>query len=325
VSRTVTLACHLSDKQRADLRDALVAAFPTRRDLDELFHSVFEEPLRNHVAEPLPMNEAVSNLIDWAQRNGKLDQLLERALGHNPGNQRLHATVGHIRSASTSRPAVDGAIALGELKDGSDLDHCVYVAAIVYDLAAAKSRIKEHIERVSRQPAIVRELGTLGTAVTRLRNRGYSAERLRGELGRSFAKLIGEANDLRMFAVIAPAAIRSSWPQQRQHFLAGLLGERFKKQDHGIKRVLTLRDRMPDTVAAVREAWARHGNSEAAPPTEPEVPAADALCGLCDALASSVRYAYAREAPLTPEVRSKLVHIYDHSTKRNYLPMEAFP
>jgi Effector-associated domain 1 len=73
----------LSGKQRSDLRDALLAAFPMPTDIAEMFHIVFEEPLRNRVADGRPMNTVVFDLIDWAQRERKLDQLLDGALRQN--------------------------------------------------------------------------------------------------------------------------------------------------------------------------------------------------------------------------------------------------
>lgn len=327
----VVRVCHASDVANQlnsghghleDLRNALLSAFPTWSDLSAMFHVVFEEPLQYWVADGRPMYAAVSDLITWAQSKRKLDELVQGALGQNPSNLQLRAVADALCSAPTEDPRADGAVALGELTGGSDLDRCVYVAAIVYDLAAAKERIREHVERASRQPAVVH---MPGMAALRLRSRGYDASSLEGAMRESFAELIGQANDLRVFAAVAPAAARTTWQQQRRRFLTGLLGERFKKREHGITRVLTLRERLLDTTAAVGESWATRGDGNASPPTVAETPAADALCGLCDALASVVHHACVGTAPIRPEIRGKILHIYDHVTKRNYSPVEAFP
>lgn len=316
------MATLLNGTQREGLRDALLAAFPTWDALAEMFHVVFGEPLQNRVADGRPMLTVASDLIVWVQDARKLDQLLDGALGQNPGNLQLRAVVEAVRRTPAALPAVAGSVALGELVGGGEVDRCVYVAAIVYDLAAAKTRVREHVERASRRPDVVR---MPGAAAARLRSRGYEVASFEGAIFDSFTELIAAANDMRVFATIAPVATSKTKSQDRRRFLGGLLGERFKKRDHGITRVLALRDRVADTVAAVELAWARSGNVGAAPSTDAEAQAADALCGLCDVLATVVRRAHAGEAPIPPEVRAKIVHIYDHDSRRNYSPVKAFP
>lgn len=218
--------------------------------------------------------------------------------------------------------AVGGAVALGELIEGAELDRCVYVVGLVYDLVAFKARVGAHVERVSRRPDVMR---MTEQAAMELRSRGYRPAIMRGAVAESFEELVGQANDLRVFAEIATAAPRTTWPQQRSRYLAGVLGERFKKRDHGITRVLTLRERLPESIAAVKTASASHGRGATFPQVDAETPAGDALCGLCDILASVVHRALAGEAPIRAAVRGKIVHIYDHVTKQNYRLTDAFP
>lgn len=286
-----------------------------------MFHAVFGKPLQNYVTNA-PMETVTVDLIVWAQAKRKLGQLLDGALEHNSGNPQLRAAVDALRRKAPEPEAAVGAIALGELIEGADLDRCVYTAVLVYDLAAFKARVRDHVERASRRPDLAR---MSGQAAVQLRSAGYRPAIIRGAVAKSFDELVGEANDLRVFAVIAPAAARTTWPQQRSRYLAGLLGERFRKQDHGITRVLVLRDRLRESTAAVKDAWAQHGNSTTVPPVDAETPAGDALCGLCDGLASVVHRACLGQKPIPPAVRGKIVHIYDHVTKRNYRLADAFP
>lgn len=227
-----------------------------------------------------------------------------------------------MRQQRHATSAVGGAIALGELVESADLDRCVYVVSLVYDLPAFKGRVGEYVERASRRPDVVRMPDNMAV---QLRSGGYRPPIMRGAVSQSLDELIGLANDLRVYAVIATSAASNTWPQQRSRYLAGVIGERFRKRNHGITRVLALRERVPDSVAAVKDAWARHGKGTTAPPVDVESPAPDALCGICDALAGMVHRACTGQEPIPLAVRGKIVHIYDHVTKRNYGLAEAFP
>jgi len=78
----------LKGKQLEGLRDALVSAFPSYADLKMMVLFEMNEKLQSHV-EPGPMKRVASDVIEWAEAQGKLDALIAGARAQNPGNRLL--------------------------------------------------------------------------------------------------------------------------------------------------------------------------------------------------------------------------------------------
>ncbi|GAB4398579.1 MAG: hypothetical protein OHK0053_17510 [Microscillaceae bacterium] len=75
-------------KQKEQFRDALLAAFPTEHDLNQLLVFELEENLLNLVGAG-PLKIMAFQLIEWAETQGRLEELLIGAIRQNPGNPRL--------------------------------------------------------------------------------------------------------------------------------------------------------------------------------------------------------------------------------------------
>lgn len=80
----------LSGKQFQTLQDALLSAFQSRADLEQLTLFQLEENL-NHIAGGDNLSSIVFNLIQWAEARGRTQELVEGALEQNPRNSALQA------------------------------------------------------------------------------------------------------------------------------------------------------------------------------------------------------------------------------------------
>ncbi len=79
----------LTGSQRAQFRDALLSAFPTQDSLKQMVNTRLEENLAA-IAGGENYKDVIFNLItNWAEPNGKLDDLLTAARTENPGNSEL--------------------------------------------------------------------------------------------------------------------------------------------------------------------------------------------------------------------------------------------
>lgn len=99
----------LLGSQIGRLQDALLDAFPSHSLLSQLVRIQLNENL-DAVAGGESLSTVTFNLIVWAARNGRFNQLLDGALEANPGNVRLLQAVNQLR------------VELGALQDGQILD-----------------------------------------------------------------------------------------------------------------------------------------------------------------------------------------------------------
>jgi len=80
----------LSGRQLKELRDALLDAYTNQASLREMVRFELDENLAT-IAGGGDLAEQTFNLIDWAERTGRLLELVEKAHHFNPGNVRLRA------------------------------------------------------------------------------------------------------------------------------------------------------------------------------------------------------------------------------------------
>jgi internalin A len=78
----------LKGRQTKQLSDALLDAFPTRNDLEQVVFLGMDTNLERIVGDG-PLTHQVSELIVWAQARGRLDELVAAAREANPDNLRL--------------------------------------------------------------------------------------------------------------------------------------------------------------------------------------------------------------------------------------------
>lgn len=78
----------LTHEQASEFQNALVNAFPTRSDLARMVRYELDINLEE-VGSGQSLQEAVSNVIDWAESHGRTTDLIRAALAVNPDNSRL--------------------------------------------------------------------------------------------------------------------------------------------------------------------------------------------------------------------------------------------
>ncbi|AFY56877.1 hypothetical protein Riv7116_4456 [Rivularia sp. PCC 7116] len=78
----------LAGSERKKLRQAIINAYPSKAKLKMMVSDELEENL-DAIAGGENLNEIVFDLIDWAQSQGKLEELIGAAIKGNPGNQEL--------------------------------------------------------------------------------------------------------------------------------------------------------------------------------------------------------------------------------------------
>jgi hypothetical protein len=98
------MSVELKGKQVEALRDALVQAFPTYKQLTALMRFELDENIAAHVA-PGPMNEVALELVEWAQAEGRLDDLLAGARAQRPRNAALQSLLLELSLTSAPPPA----------------------------------------------------------------------------------------------------------------------------------------------------------------------------------------------------------------------------
>jgi hypothetical protein len=79
----------ISGGMRRELREALIDAFPSTGRFKMLVGDVLDVYLSDIASTAAPLEEVVFDTIEWAERNGRLSQLVLGAVAQNPGNPRL--------------------------------------------------------------------------------------------------------------------------------------------------------------------------------------------------------------------------------------------
>src|SRR5579871_206429 len=80
----------LNGNQQKQLHNALLAAFPTRADLTRFVRFQLNENL-NTIASDSKLSDIVFTLIEWAEANGRILELITQAREANSGNPELQA------------------------------------------------------------------------------------------------------------------------------------------------------------------------------------------------------------------------------------------
>jgi hypothetical protein len=93
----------LKGKQQEALRDALVSAFPNYDELKMMLFFELNEKLQKYV-ERGPMNRVAMDLIEWAEAQGKLEELIAGARAKNPGNVALRRFAVEVSLTSDTPP-----------------------------------------------------------------------------------------------------------------------------------------------------------------------------------------------------------------------------
>ncbi len=94
----------LTGKQIGDLVDALLGAYPSRDDLRIMVRIELDETLEA-IADGANQRVVTFNLVTWAVRSGRIDDLLAGARRGNPGNRALAALVAAWQAAAPATPA----------------------------------------------------------------------------------------------------------------------------------------------------------------------------------------------------------------------------
>lgn len=94
---------NLKGEQMEALRNALVSAFTEYEDLSEMMLFKLNERLERHVARG-PMDRVATQLIVWAESQGKLSALIAGALDHVPGNPALRRFALEVSLTSDAPP-----------------------------------------------------------------------------------------------------------------------------------------------------------------------------------------------------------------------------
>lgn len=87
----------LDGRSRKQFQDALLSAFPSEADLEQMVSFELDENL-NSIATGGNYSEVVFKLIKWAQAQGKVKELLTAARSSNPGNPKLRSFDEQIRN-----------------------------------------------------------------------------------------------------------------------------------------------------------------------------------------------------------------------------------
>jgi hypothetical protein len=94
----------LTGAQIAQLLDALLAAYPRRDDLRVMVRIELNENL-DAIAGGDTLRGIAFSLIEWAQRTGRIDELIASARRGNPGNATLQAVAAALGLAPVDPPA----------------------------------------------------------------------------------------------------------------------------------------------------------------------------------------------------------------------------
>jgi hypothetical protein len=110
----------LTGGQRKKLREALQAAFPAPKALARMVDEELDVRLTDITADG-PMPDMAYALIQWAQKEGRVRELLDRACAANPGNPELVAlqAIFTSRGGEKVQPVNHSLEALSELREYS--------------------------------------------------------------------------------------------------------------------------------------------------------------------------------------------------------------
>ncbi len=78
----------LTGAQGKELREAIISAYPGKEKLKMMVSDELEENL-DAIAGGDNLDEIVFSLIEWAQSQGKLEELVNAGIKRNPGNEKL--------------------------------------------------------------------------------------------------------------------------------------------------------------------------------------------------------------------------------------------
>jgi Effector-associated domain 1/Effector-associated domain 7 len=95
----------LTGPQHQELRDALISAYPSRPSLEQMVRFKLNENL-NTITGDGSLAEIIFNLINWAEAQGRLEELVTKAHAANSGNPQLRAFVDRMQpfAATPSEP-----------------------------------------------------------------------------------------------------------------------------------------------------------------------------------------------------------------------------
>ena len=96
----------LSGKQIGEIQEALLDAFPARDDLRMMVRIELDETLEA-IADGSNQRVVIFNLVSWAERTGRIDDLVQGAYRQNQGNPALRQLMATWRAAAP--PAADQA------------------------------------------------------------------------------------------------------------------------------------------------------------------------------------------------------------------------
>src|SRR4051794_14461565 len=91
--------------QRRALYTALLAAFPAPGDLARLTRLRLDLNLAE-IAEPTALRDEVTALIEWAEAQGQVRELITAALADNPGNPQLRDVAASVGVAVPALPPI---------------------------------------------------------------------------------------------------------------------------------------------------------------------------------------------------------------------------
>jgi len=101
-------AGELSGEERRDLNEALLSAFPSLGRLEQMVRFRMDENL-SAVAGGSTLRDVVFDLVEWAEAQGRLAELIRGATAEVPGNPRLKEVVARLLPRLEAMPAVGGA------------------------------------------------------------------------------------------------------------------------------------------------------------------------------------------------------------------------
>lgn len=91
----------LSGRQIGEIQEALLDAFPARDDLRMLVRIELDEKLEA-IADGSNQRVVIFNLVSWAERTGRIDDLVQGAFRQNQGNPALQKLMASWRPAAAS-------------------------------------------------------------------------------------------------------------------------------------------------------------------------------------------------------------------------------